>query len=240
MRVARGRPSPPSGEGRRSWSERYGSPSRAPRSAAHGAGAVGSCSASTTLAGRVASFEDVTRYPQNDRTRGLGRIASPRRPGPGTGCPVVHPGPEEPRDGRRVSVGCGVGCAAPADRSPHDAPPDCTRSPARRPPSRRADRPFGVFPGPLRNGGQSPGGVDEHGGGRRVTRERRKDYRVRGGTSRPAVHSGAEHAAARGVLRGRVGIGAGLGRAARPPPGPLVGRPSPSRRDTSPPSRRRR
>ena len=62
-------------------------------------------------------------------------------------------------------------------------------------PSRRAGRPFGVFPGPLRNGVQSPGGVDEHRGGRRVTRERRKDYRVRGGTSRPAVHSGAEHAA---------------------------------------------
>ena len=36
------------------------------------------CSASTNVAGRVASFEDVTRHPQNDRTRCLGRIASRR------------------------------------------------------------------------------------------------------------------------------------------------------------------
>ena len=36
------------------------------------------CSASTTFAGRVASFEDVTRHPQNDRTRCLGRFASRR------------------------------------------------------------------------------------------------------------------------------------------------------------------
>ena len=36
-----------------------------------------SCSASTTFAARVASFEDVTRYPRNDRTHCLG-IASPR------------------------------------------------------------------------------------------------------------------------------------------------------------------
>ena len=51
------------------------------------------CSASTTLAGRVASFEDVTRLPQNDRTDGLPAgsgefpdvevILSPCRPGTG-------------------------------------------------------------------------------------------------------------------------------------------------------------
>ena len=35
----------------------------------------GNCSASTTFAARVASFEDVTRHPQNDRTRFLVRIA---------------------------------------------------------------------------------------------------------------------------------------------------------------------
>ena len=55
------------------------------------------CSASTIFAGRVASFRDVTRHPQNDRTRCLGRIASTRRPGPGTRCPVIHRGPEESR-----------------------------------------------------------------------------------------------------------------------------------------------
>ncbi len=38
------------------------------------------CSASTTFAARVASYEDVTRHPQNDRTRRLGRIASRRHP----------------------------------------------------------------------------------------------------------------------------------------------------------------
>ena len=36
------------------------------------------CSASTTFAARVASFKDVTRHPQNDRTRCLGPIASRR------------------------------------------------------------------------------------------------------------------------------------------------------------------
>ena len=41
---------------------------------------VGGCSASTTFAARVASYEDVTRHPQNDRTRCLGRIASRRHP----------------------------------------------------------------------------------------------------------------------------------------------------------------
>ena len=43
-----------------------------------------SCSASTTFAARVASFKDVTRHPQNDRTRCLGPIASRRHPRPGT------------------------------------------------------------------------------------------------------------------------------------------------------------
>ena len=186
-----------------------------------------------------------------------GEIASPRWPG------------------RGVSGGCGGGCAAPAGRSRRDAPP---AAPVHPPATCRvvagADS-FGVFPGPLRNGVQWPGGVDEHGAegalpgaaegwrgpgtagqwtgeSRAVTanggtafRESRSVIRprVRGGTSRPAVHSGAEHAAARGVLRGRVGIGVGLGRAARPPR-PLVGShrlPDVSRaRDTSPPSRRRR
>ena len=60
-----------------------------------------------------------------------------------------------------------------------------------------------------------------------------------GRTSPPGGHSGAEHAAARGVLREprRFGVGEGLGRAARPPPA-SGGPPSPSRnpraRDTTP------
>ena len=52
---------------------------------------------------RVASFEDVTRHPQNDRTRCLGRISSRRHPRPGTGRPEVHPGPEARRGTRRAS-----------------------------------------------------------------------------------------------------------------------------------------
>ena len=52
--------------------------------------AVDDCSASITFAGRVASFKDVTRHPQNDRTRCLGRIASTRHPQPGTGRPKVR------------------------------------------------------------------------------------------------------------------------------------------------------
>ena len=39
---------------------------------------------------RVASFEDITRHPQNDRTRWLGRIASTLHPQPGTGRPRVR------------------------------------------------------------------------------------------------------------------------------------------------------
>ena len=62
------------------------------------------CSASTTFAARVASFEDVTRHPQNDRTRCLGRIASRRHPRPGTGRPEVHPGPEARRGTRRAPI----------------------------------------------------------------------------------------------------------------------------------------
>ena len=54
------------------------------------------------FASRVASLEDVTRHPQNDRTRCLGRIASRRHPRPGTGRPEVHPGPEARRGTRRA------------------------------------------------------------------------------------------------------------------------------------------
>ena len=56
------------------------------------------------LPARVASFEDVTRHPQNDRTRCLGRIASRRHPRPGTGRPEVHPGPEARRGTRRAPI----------------------------------------------------------------------------------------------------------------------------------------
>ena len=49
----------------------------------------------------VASFEDVTRHPQNDRTRCLGRIAR-RHPRPGTGRPEVHPRPGARRARRRA------------------------------------------------------------------------------------------------------------------------------------------
>ena len=62
------------------------------------------CSASTTFAARVASFKDVTRHPQNDRTRCLGPIASRRHPRPGTGRPEVHPGPEARRGTRRAPI----------------------------------------------------------------------------------------------------------------------------------------
>ena len=65
---------------------------------------VGACSASTTFAARVASFKDVTRHPQNDRTRCLGPIASRRHPRPGTGRPEVHPGPEARRGTRRAPI----------------------------------------------------------------------------------------------------------------------------------------
>ena len=62
------------------------------------------CSASTTFAARVASFKDVTRHLQNDRTRCLGPIASRRHPRPGTGRPEVHPGPEARRGTRRAPI----------------------------------------------------------------------------------------------------------------------------------------
>ena len=39
------------------------------------------CSASTTFADRVASFKDVTRHPQNDRTRCPERMARRRHDG---------------------------------------------------------------------------------------------------------------------------------------------------------------
>ena len=64
-----------------------------PRAPARGVqSATSACSASITFAGRVrvASFEDVTPHPQNDRTRCLGRIASTRHPQPGTGRPKVR------------------------------------------------------------------------------------------------------------------------------------------------------
>ena len=57
------------------------------RTAALGGHVEQCCSASTIFAARVASFEDVTPHPQNDRTRCLGRIASSRHPGAGTRCP---------------------------------------------------------------------------------------------------------------------------------------------------------
>ena len=106
------------------------------------------------FAGRVASFEDVTRYPQNDRTRCLGRIGSPRCPGPGNGCPVVHPGP----GGATEWAACQRWMRCSRRSATSRCTSSCTRSPARHRPGRRGGRPFGVFARPLRNGAQSTGG----------------------------------------------------------------------------------
>ena len=64
--------------------------------------------------------------------------------------------------GRRVSGGCGAGCAALAGRSPHDAPPTPVHPPATCRVVARADR-SPCSPGSLRNGVELPCGVDEHG-----------------------------------------------------------------------------
>ena len=66
---------------------------------------------------------------------------------PRAGNPLPGDSPWDRRSrGRRVSGGCGAGCAALAGRSPHDAPPTPVHPPATLP-GRRAGGPFAVFPG---------------------------------------------------------------------------------------------
>ena len=79
---------------------------------------------------------------------------------------------------------------------------NCTRSPACHLPGRRASGPFALLRGPLRNGMEAPGGVDEHGAegglpgaaeGWRSRYRRPRDRRVKsdhGGTAgRPSAES---------------------------------------------------
>ena len=100
------------------------------------------CSASTTFAGRVASFEDVTRHPQNDRTRCLGRIASRRhgRPPPLVG---RHRLLEVPAH----ATPCARRGAKPTGLSPPLTPTPTGSRPARHPESGGLPRPVGVVDG---------------------------------------------------------------------------------------------
>ena len=139
-----------------------------------------------------------------------------RHPGPGTRCPLIHPGTGGVAGG--VST---VDAALDALLSPVGHLTMHHQHPFTRPPpagSSRGRTVRRVPRGSLRNGVELPCGVDEH-GAEDALPGAAEGWRV---AVPPASEpESQEHAAARGVLREpRVRIGVGLGRAARPPPTP--------------------